>query len=54
MAIGSNYYYACLDFEKTIVYFEFKGEAGVYFKEVRKFPRNIFRSNQGTMSVPDG
>jgi hypothetical protein len=25
VAIGSNYYYACLDFEKTIAWFEFKG-----------------------------
>ena len=54
VAIGSKYYYAALDFEKTIVYFEFKGgEGGVYFKEVKKFGRNLFKSNQGTMFVPE-
>jgi hypothetical protein len=55
VAISQNYYFAALDFEKTIVYFEFKGgEGGVYFKEVRKFPRNIFKSNQGSLYVPEG
>jgi hypothetical protein len=55
VAIGQQYYYAALDFEKTIVYFEFKGgEGGVYFREVRKFPRSIFKNNQGSMHVPDG
>ena len=53
MALGTQYYYACLDFDKTIVYFEFKGgENGVYFREVRRFQRNLFKNNQGTMHVP--
>lgn len=54
VAISPNYYFAALDFEKTIIYFEFKGgEGGVYFREVKKFPRNIFKGNQGSMHVPD-
>lgn len=55
VAISQNYYFAALDFEKTITYFEFKGgEGGIYFKEVKKFPRNIFKSNQGSLYVPEG
>lgn len=55
MAIGENYYYACLDFDKTVVYFEFKGgEGGVYFREVRRFGRNLFKNNQGSMHVGQG
>ena len=52
VAISPHFYFACLDFEKTIVYFQFKGEGGVYFKEVKKFNRNIFKGNQGSMHVP--
>ena len=54
VAISSNYYFAALDFDKTIVVFEFKGgEGGVYFKMVRKFQRNSFKGNQGSLFVPD-
>lgn len=51
VCIGENYYYAALTFDKTIVCFEFKGEGGVYFKEVFRFPRNIFKANPGSMQV---
>lgn len=54
VALSPNYYLAALDFDKTIIVFEFKGgEGGVYFKMVRKFPRNIFKGNQGSLHVPE-
>jgi hypothetical protein len=34
------------------VYYEFKGENGVYFKEASKFSRNILKSNASSIHVP--
>lgn len=51
VCIGQRYYYAALTFDKTIVYYEFKGESGVYFKEVAKFQRNILKSNASAIHV---
>lgn len=51
VCIGEHYYYAALTFDKTIVYYEFKGESGVYFKEVAKFQRNILKSNASAIHV---
>ncbi len=55
LAIGSNYYFAALSFDKTIAYYEFKGgEGGVYFREVKKFGRNIYKGTQGNLAVSEG
>jgi len=52
VAISANYYFAALSFDKTIAYYEFKGgEGGIYFKEVKRFARNIYKGTQGTLSV---
>lgn len=54
IAIGSKYYYASLNFDKTIVYYEFLGGVdGVYFKEIYRFPRNTLKSDAGNMWVPE-
>lgn len=54
MAIGSQFYFAALTFEKTISYYEFKGgEGGVYFREVMKFPRNILKSDASSLYVSE-
>jgi hypothetical protein len=54
LAISPNYFFVALDFEKTIAYFEFKGgEQGIYFREVKKFARNIFKDNQSSIFVAD-
>lgn len=55
LAISPNYYFAALSFDKTIAYYEFKGgEGGVYFREVRKFARNLYRGTQGALAVGEG
>ena len=55
VAIGENFYYVALTFDRTIAYYEFKGgEKGVYFREVKKFPRNIVKSNISSLYVPEG
>lgn len=52
LAISSNFYFVALSFDKTIAYYEFKGgEGGVYFREVKKFGRNIYKGTQGALSV---
>jgi hypothetical protein len=54
IAIGTNYYYAALKFDKTISYYEFKGgENGVYFKEVKKFNRNLYKTDLNSLYVND-
>lgn len=53
IAIGTQYYYVALTFEKTIAYYEFKGgEGGIYFREVNRFARNIYKSNISSLYVP--
>jgi hypothetical protein len=44
LCIGDKYYYVALTFDNTIAYYEFKGEHGVYFREVCKFQRNLLKS----------
>jgi hypothetical protein len=52
VAISPNYYFAALSFDKTIAYYEFKGgEGGVYFREVKRFGRNIYKGAQGALAV---
>ena len=54
VAISLNFYFAALSFDKTIAYYEFKGgEGGIYFREVKKFARNIYKGEQGTLAVGD-
>lgn len=54
ITIGNKYYYAALTFDKTIAYFEFKGgEGGIYFREVRKFARNIYKTDASSIYVPE-
>ena len=53
ITIGSKYYYAALDFDKTVVYYEFKGGVNdIYFKEIHRFARNSLKSNAGKIWVP--
>lgn len=54
LAIGQRYYYVALTFDRTIVYYDFKGgENGVYFKEVCRFPRGVLKSNAQSLYVPE-
>lgn len=54
ICIGSNYYYAALTFDKTIAYYEFKGgEGGIYFRQVKKFARNIYKTDASSIFVPE-
>ena len=54
LAITPNFYVAALSFDKTIAYYEFKGgEGGVYFREVKKFARNIYKGSQGNLAVSE-
>lgn len=53
-AIGPKHYYTALNFEKTIAYYEFLGgDNGVYFREVRKFARNLYKSDLSSLYVPE-
>lgn len=51
--IGSKFYYVALGFDKTIAYYEFVGEKGVYFQEVKRFFRNILKSDASAIYVPE-
>ena len=46
-------YNAALNFDRTIVCYEFIGENGVYFKESKKFFRNILKSDASAIYVPE-
>ena len=37
----------------TIIYYEFVGEKGQYFRESKKFPRNILKSDASSIYVSD-
>ena len=55
VAVGNKYFYAALTFDKTIAYYEFLGgEKGVYFREVQKFSRNLYKSDLSSLYVPEG
>lgn len=54
LAIGSKYLYVALDFDKTVAYYEFLGgQKGIYFKEICRFPRNIYKSQLCSLHVSD-
>lgn len=50
--IGTKYFYAALNFDRNVVYYEFLGEKGQYFQEVKRFPRNLLKSDASAIWVP--
>lgn len=50
--IGKELYYVCLSFDKTIAIYQFLGgENKTYFKEHKRFQRNIFKSQASCLHV---
>jgi WD40 repeat protein len=50
VAIGDKHYFAALEFERTIVYYEFVGQGGVYFKMVNRF-KNKYLHKEPIMAM---